>query len=90
MLQTVYHSLENEADWLKTHPDDAAKILSPLWGNLDPAIVKQANSHRSYQVRPVTKNDLGEQQQIADVFFQAKLLPRAVDARDVSLWQPAP
>ena len=69
-------------------PQDAAKVLGPLWGNLDVATVEAANAHRSYQVQPVTVDQLGEQQKIADAFFRAGLLPRAVDAKDVQTWKP--
>ena len=88
VLQTVYHELAEAGDWLRANPAEAARILGPLWGNLDPAIVEQANGRRSYQVRPVEPDGLGEQQKIADAFFAEGLLPRAVDTRAVATWQP--
>jgi len=42
---------------VKNHPQDAAKVLGPLWGNLDVATVEAANARRSYQVQPVTVGD---------------------------------
>jgi sulfonate transport system substrate-binding protein len=80
--------LEKTGQWVKTHPQDAAKVLGPLWGNLDVATVEAANAHRSYLVQPVTLDQLGEQQKIADAFFKAGLLPKAVDAKDVQTWKP--
>ena len=88
VLQTVYRELAKAGDWLRANPAEAARILGPLWGNLDPAIVEQANGRRSYQVRPVQPDGLGEQQKIADAFFAEGLLPRAVDTRAVATWQP--
>lgn len=88
VLQTVYSELASAGDWLRANPAEAARILGPLWGNLDPAIVEQANGRRSYQVRPVEPDGLGEQQKIADAFFAEGLLPRAVDTRAVATWQP--
>ena len=88
VLQTVYHELAKAGDWLRANPAEAARILGPLWGNLDPAIVQQANGRRSYQVRPVEQDGLGEQQKIADAFFAEGLLPKAVDTRAVATWQP--
>ncbi|WP_043312026.1 aliphatic sulfonate ABC transporter substrate-binding protein [Pseudomonas sp. ML96] len=90
VLQTVYGELAKAGKWLRANPAEAAKILGPLWGNLDPAIVEQANSRRSYEVRPVEKNGLGEQQKIADAFFAEGLLPKRVNASDVAVWQPEP
>ena len=88
VLQTVYSELAKAGDWLRANPAEAARILGPLWGNLDPAIVEQANGRRSYQVRPVEPDGLGEQQKIADAFFAEGLLPKRVDATDVAVWQP--
>ena len=88
VLQTVYSELAKAGDWLRANPAEAARILGPLWGNLDPAIVEQANGRRSYQVRPVQPDGLGEQQKIADAFFAEGLLPRAVDTRAVATWHP--
>ena len=88
VLQTVYRELAKAGDWLRANPAEAARILGPLWGNLDRAIVEQANGRRSYQVRPVEPDGLGEQQKIADAFFAEGLLPRAVDTRAVATWQP--
>lgn len=88
VLKVVYDQLEKTGSWVKTNPREAAQVLSPLWGNLGLDTVETANSHRSYQVQPVKSDELGEQQKIADAFFAAGLLPKAVDAQDVGIWQP--
>jgi len=88
VLKVVYEQLHQAGEWVKLHPRDAAKVLGPLWGNLDVETVEAANAHRSYQVQPVTIDQLGEQQKIADAFFKAGLLPKAVDAKDVQTWKP--
>lgn len=88
VLQAVYAELVKAGDWLRANPRQAAEILGPQWGNLDPAIVEQANARRSYQVRAVQASSLVEQQKIADAFFAAGLLPKAVDASAVAIWQP--
>jgi sulfonate transport system substrate-binding protein len=88
VLKLVYEQLRQAGEWVKSHPRDAAKMLGPLWGNLDVETVEAANAHRSYEVQPVTLDQLGEQQKIADAFFKAGLLPKAVDAQDVQVWKP--
>lgn len=74
---------------MKAHPTDAAQILSPLWGNLPLATIEQANQQRSYDIEPVEKTDLAEQQKIADAFYNAKLLPKPINAQAVGTWQPS-
>jgi sulfonate transport system substrate-binding protein len=88
VLKVVYEQLDKTGSWVKTHPREAAQVLSPLWGNLGEETVETANTHRSYQVQPVKSDELGEQQKIADAFFAAGLLPKAVDAQDVEIWRP--
>lgn len=87
MLQTVYQELSKAGAWLRQHPAEGAKILGPLWGDLDPSIVEQANARRSYLVQPVHASSLGEQQKIADAFFAEGLLLTRVDTRAATLWQ---
>lgn len=88
VLRLVYEQLQKAGKWIKSNPRDAAQVLGPLWGNLDVETVETANAHRSYQVQAVKVDQLGEQQKIADAFFAAGLLPKAVDAKDVEIWKP--
>ena len=88
VLKQVFAQLQKTGRWVKEHPTDAAKVLGPLWGNLDVATVEQANARRSYDVQPVRADGLDEQQRIADAFFAEGLLPKPVDARAVPVWQP--
>jgi sulfonate transport system substrate-binding protein len=87
VLRVIYAELEKTGKWVKQNPKEAAALLSPVWG-LDAATIEQANSRRSYAVRPVVAEGLTEQQRIADAFFGEKLLPRKLDALDVALFKP--
>jgi sulfonate transport system substrate-binding protein len=87
VLATVFDQLQATGKWVKANPGEAAALLAPVWG-LDAATIEQANSHRSYQVRAATAENLSEQQQIADAFLAEGLLPKKVNATDVTIWQP--
>lgn len=87
VLGVIYGELEKTGRWVKQNPKEAAALLSPFWG-LDVGIVEQANGRRSYAVRPVTPQNIVEQQKIADTFFAEKLLPRRINATDVPLFKP--
>lgn len=89
VLRQVYQALRETGAWTKANPAKAATVLGPLWGNLDSATVEQANARRSYDVQPVTRANLDEQQRIADAFHAEGLLPKAVDAKAVTLFEPA-
>ena len=66
----------------------AARGIKNIWGNVPVDVVETVNSRRSYQVLRVEKSDLGDQQRIADTFYEAKLIPKAIDATSVKLWTP--
>jgi sulfonate transport system substrate-binding protein len=88
VVATVYRSLVEAGAWMKANPEAAVALLAPIWGDLPPAVVAAANSRRTYAVEPVERAQLGEQQAIADVFYEAKLIPRRIDATDVPIFQP--
>jgi len=86
-LAIVYQQLHQTGAWVKAHPDAAAALLAPVWG-LDAGIARRAIDRRSFDVGPTRPTTLDEQQRIADAFFAAKLLPKAVDARALPIWKP--
>lgn len=87
VLALVFEALRRAGRWVRQSPKEAAELLAPAWG-LDARTVELANSRRSYDVRLVVKEALGEQQRIADAFHAEGLLPRRIDATAVPLWRP--
>jgi sulfonate transport system substrate-binding protein len=88
VLQVVFDTLRESGQWVKAHPQDAANILGPLWGNIPSATVELANSRRSYDIVPVKLGELAEQQRIADTYYEAKLIPKALKISAISVWAP--
>lgn len=84
----VFDALVEKGRWVKAHPEEAARRLAPIWGNLPLNVIETANSRRTYAVEPVERSELGEQQAIADAFFEAGLIPKRIDATAVPLWHP--
>jgi sulfonate transport system substrate-binding protein len=87
VLAYVFDQLQATGKWVKDNPAKAAELLAPVWG-LDAATIEQANGRRSYQVRAARAENLSEQQQIGDAFLAEGLLPKKVNATDVTIWQP--
>ena len=85
IVDIVFKQLVEAGVWTKAHPQEAAKILAPVWG-LDQATVERANTRRTYAVRAVVAKNFGEQQAIAYIFYQAKLLPKPVDTASALVW----
>ncbi|KQM19004.1 ABC transporter substrate-binding protein [Novosphingobium sp. Leaf2] len=78
LLQKGYH-------WAAQNKDLWADIVAADIG-VDAAYVRDQFHHCSadYALRPVTADAIGSQQQVADVFTKAGLIPRRVDIRP--LW----
>jgi sulfonate transport system substrate-binding protein len=87
ILRILFDALQESGKWVKSHPQEAANLLAPLWG-LDATTTGVANSRRSYDVEPVTAEALIEQQKIADSFLRATLLAKAVNVASVEIWKP--
>ena len=85
VISIVVAQLTSAGVWVRSHPDDAAKLLAPIWG-LDAATIERANGRRSYAVRAVDAQNFGEQQKIADTFYRAGLLPAPVDTATAPRW----
>lgn len=88
IVGVVFDALVEQGTWVKQHPQDAVAKLAPLWGGIPAATIETVNRRRSYAVKPVEKAGLGEQQAIADTFFEAGLIPKAIDATAVPIWHP--
>ncbi|MEQ5842723.1 aliphatic sulfonate ABC transporter substrate-binding protein [Paraburkholderia acidicola] len=88
VLRAVFDELKETGQWVKAHPQEAAQILAPLWGNLPAPTVELANSRRSYAIVPVQRDQLGEQQRIADTYRAAGLIPATLKATDIRIWTP--
>jgi sulfonate transport system substrate-binding protein len=84
----VFDTLHDAGQWVKGHPQEAAKNLAPLWGNIPPETVELANSRRSYDIVPVKIEQLAEQQRIADSYYDAKLIPKPLKISDIAVWVP--
>lgn len=88
VLQVVFDTLRQAGQWVKGHPEEAAANLAPLWGNIPPQTVELANSRRSYDIVPVKVDELAEQQRIADFYFEAGMIPKALKVSDIAVWTP--
>lgn len=87
ILKLIIIELQKKAEWVKDHPENTAKILSPLWGDLPQDVVLKANKNRSYNVQPVVVGDMVEQQKIGDAFYNESLIPKQINAKNSDIFQ---
>ncbi len=84
VVQIVLSEVAAVDDWAKTHLSDAVTALEPQIG-LDHDTLQLALSRGGYGVKPVTDAVMSEQQQIADAFYNLRLIPKHINVRDATL-----
>ena len=84
VLNTVVTTLNQTTDWVKTRPDDAAKLLEKPTG-LKFDVLKSSISRMGFGVQPISNKVAIEQQYVADAFFAQKLIPKQLVIQDAVL-----
>lgn len=84
VVSAVLDEVASVDEWAKLHTKEAAAALQPQIG-LDQPTLELALSRGGYGVKPITDTVMSEQQQIADAFFNLKLIPKHINVRDATL-----
>lgn len=88
IVKLVYDALAETGRWMKANPAESAALLAPLWGGMPASTIEKISGRRSYDVQPVKPEDLATQQQIADAFTEAALIPKAIDLKTAKVIDP--
>lgn len=81
VLSALFEDALVQGRWISANLGEAAKRIAPLQG-LDPEIVRLSLSRYPLGVVPVSASVAAEQQKVADVFFDLKLIPQAIKVTD--------
>ncbi len=83
LVHAVLDELAKIDAWGQKNPGEVAAFLAPAIG-LDRDTVELATRRYSFGIVPVSDAVLGEQQKIADVFTELKLIPKRLVVRDAA------
>jgi sulfonate transport system substrate-binding protein len=81
VVQAIIDELAKLDAWAAQHPKEVADVLAPQVG-LDVATTRRATDRFAYGIQPITPAVAAEQQKIADVFHQLKLIPKPIRIAD--------
>lgn len=81
VIKALFEDSVEQGRWIKSNLKQAAAIIAPIQG-LDAEIVESALRRYQFGVAPVTDSIAAEQQKIADVFFELKLIPKPIRIAD--------
>lgn len=83
VIKILIEEISQIDKWGQQNRPELAIQLAHLWG-LPQDVVSEAIGRVQFGTGPITKAILGEQQQIADTFFELRLIPKRVSVLDAA------
>lgn len=81
-IQIIIEETKKADEWAKNNVTEAAQLLSPQL-NIDVPTLEEVLQRRPSGIEYINENVIKYQQEIADTFYNLKLLPKPVDVDDV-------
>ena len=81
IIEAVIEEIQRSSDWANENPEELTKMLSEILG-IDEASMKLAVERRVYGVSEITEDIIKEQQEIADTFYELKIIPKEITVED--------
>jgi sulfonate transport system substrate-binding protein len=81
VIKALFEDSVEQGRWIKANLKQAAAVIAPIQG-LDADIVESALRRYQFGVSPVSDAIAAEQQKIADVFYELKLIPKTIRIAD--------
>ena len=81
VIKVFLEELQKAEIWSKDHPQEMAQLLAPVTQLDVPTLLKMHDKY-DYGLRPITKEIINKQQQVADLWYSLGLLPKKVNVRD--------
>lgn len=86
LMSTLVHTLNDTAEWTRSHQEELTQLMSQLTG-VDVAAERVATGRGSFTAALLDDGVIAQQQQIADTFFQQRVIPAHLDIR-AAVWTP--
>lgn len=87
VLELLLRQINAEEHWIEGHLKEAAATIAPQI-DVSEEVAERALSRYAYGVVPLTDQVVRQQQEIADVFYELKLVPKRLDVASV-VWRPS-
>lgn len=83
-IKAILEEIKTLEDWSDKHRDEVAATLSPVLG-IDLETLQKATQRRKFGIVPIDSNLIALQQQVADKFYELKLIPKQIDVKEAML-----
>jgi len=81
VIKVFLEELQKAELWSKDHPQEMAELLTSVT-QVNVPTLKIMHDKYDYGLRPITEEIINKQQQVADLWYNLKLLPKKVNVRD--------
>lgn len=82
VIDTILEELDSSSKWANENHDKLVELLAPIL-NIDKESIQMSVERRVYGVEEITDAIIDEQQEIADIFYELKIIPEELNVRDV-------
>ncbi|PLT33670.1 sulfonate ABC transporter substrate-binding protein [Bacillus sp. V5-8f] len=77
-VDIIVEEIKKSSDWANSNHQDLVKMMSPLL-KIDEQSLLMSAQRRLYGVDPLTEDIVKEQQEIADTYFEMKIIPKKIN-----------
>ena len=84
LLKTVLETSKENGNWIAQNIQAVAQKFSKDI-SIDQAVLEKAYKRRSWQLRPVDAQIQQVQQEVADIFYKSKVIPKPIQVNDAFL-----
>ena len=88
IIKTLFTALSEQGVWVSKNKKAAAEALSPIQG-LTPDVIELSLTRYTHDVLPINAKILADQQKIADVFYELKLIPQPIVVKNAVIGSDA-
>jgi len=81
IVKAVLEEIQQLEEWAKQNREEVAQTLSSVLG-IDIETMRKATNRRTFGIVPINDELINLQQEVADTYYQLKLIPKKVNVRD--------
>lgn len=81
IIDIIVEEIDASSKWANENHDELVEKLAPILG-IDEASIRMSVERRTYGVEDITEEIIAEQQEIADLFYDLKIVPKQVQVKE--------
>lgn len=89
LIAAVLAQLKQTGAWARSHPQEVAAMIAAQTG-LPPKVVALWQRRIRFGTMPIDDVIIARQQQVADIFYRLKLIPRKIEIKEQNVWRWKP